>query len=138
MLWAAWADALGFISELTTAENLRRRTQGRDLVRPMPWSRIVGGRMGVRVGLPEGCYSDDTQLRLSTSRAISNHGFDVEAFARVELPVWPSYALGGGRASKAAAAAMTKQQANWANNFFDGWKTPAETAQHAYPTARVR
>ncbi|KEP74063.1 hypothetical protein HR12_22690 [Microbacterium sp. SUBG005] len=78
--------------------------------------------MGVRVGLPEGCYSDDTQLRLSTSRAISNHGFDVEAFARVELPVWPSYALGGGRASKAAAAAMTKQQANWANNFFDGWE----------------
>ncbi|WP_146076522.1 ADP-ribosylglycohydrolase family protein [Rathayibacter sp. AY1A7] len=122
MLWAAWADALGFISELTSAENLRRRTRGRELTRPMPWSRIVGGRMGVRVELPEGCYSDDTQLRLATSRAISNHGFDVEAFARVEMPVWPSYALGGGRASKAAAAAMAKQQANWANNFFDGWE----------------
>lgn len=122
MLWAAWADALGFISELMSAKNLRRRTRGRELTRPMPWSRIVGGRMGVRVELPEGCYSDDTQLRLATSRAISNHGFDVEAFARVELPVWPSYALGGGRASRAAAAAMAKQQANWANNFFDGWE----------------
>jgi ADP-ribosylglycohydrolase len=122
MLWGAWADALGFISELTTAENLRRRTRGRDLDRPMAWSRIVGGRMGVRVELPEGCYSDDTQLRLATSRAIANHGFDVEAFARVELPVWPGYALGGGRASRAAAASMGKQQANWANNFFDGWE----------------
>ncbi len=122
MLWAAWADALGFISELTSAENLRRRTRGRELTRPMSWTRMVGGRMGVRVELPEGCYSDDTQLRLATSRAIGNHGFDVEAFARVELPVWPSYALGGGRASKAAAAAMAKQQANWANNFFDGWE----------------
>jgi len=122
MLWAAWADALGFISELTSAENLRRRTQGRELTRPMAWSRMVGGRTGVRVKLPEGCYSDDTQLRLATSRAIGNRGFDVEAFARVELPVWPSYALGGGRASKAAAAAMAKQQANWANNFFDGWE----------------
>lgn len=122
VLWAAWADALGFISELTSADNLRRRTRGRELTRPMAWTRMVGGRMGVRVELPEGCYSDDTQLRLATSRAIGNHGFDVEAFARVELPVWPSYALGGGRASKAAAAAMAKQQANWANNFFDGWE----------------
>jgi len=122
MLWAAWADALGFISELTTAENLRRRTRGRDLTHPMVWSRMVGGRMGVRVELPEGCYSDDTQLRLSTSRAITNHGFDAEAFSRVELPVWPSYALGGGRASRAAAASMAKQQANWANNFFEGWE----------------
>lgn len=122
MLWAAWADALGFISELTSAENLRRRTRGRELSHPMEWSRMVGGRMGVRVDLPEGCYSDDTQLRLATSRAIGSHGFDVEAFARVELTVWPGYALGGGRASRAAAAAMTKQQANWANNFFDGWE----------------
>lgn len=122
MLWAAWADALGFISELTTAENLRRRTRGRELTHPMVWSRMVGGRMGVRVELPEGCYSDDTQLRLATSRAITNHGFDAEAFSRVELTVWPSYALGGGRASRAAAAAMAKQQANWANNFFEGWE----------------
>jgi len=121
MLWSAWADALGFISELTTAENLRRRTQGRELDHPFAWSRNVGGRTGVRVDLPEGCYSDDTQLRLATSRAIANHGFDVEAFARVEMTVWPGYALGGGRASRAAAAAMAKQQANWANNFYDGW-----------------
>ncbi|APH45468.1 hypothetical protein BMW26_11275 [Microbacterium sp. 1.5R] len=144
MLWAAWADALGFISELTSPENFRRRTGGRDLTFPMAWSRIIGGRMGVRVNLPEGCYSDDTQLRLSTSRAISNHGFDVEAFARVELPVWSSYALGGGRASKAAATAMAKQQANWAANFFDGWERAGGNGAamriqpHVYAAANLR
>lgn len=122
MLWSAWADALGFISELTSEENLRRRTGGRELTQPMAWSRRIGGRMGVLTELPEGCYSDDTQLRLATSRAISHHGFDVEAFSRVELPVWLGYALGGGRASRAAASGMAKQQANWANNFFEGWE----------------
>ena len=123
MLWAAWADALGFISELTTEDNFRRRTRGRALTQPMSWSRNVGGRMGARVDLPEGCYSDDTQLRLATSRSITSHGFDVEAFSRVELTVWPSYALGGGRASKSAAQAMAKLQANWANNQFKGWES---------------
>lgn len=122
MLWAAWADALGFISELTSAENLRRRTRGRELKQPMAWSRVVGGRGGVRAELPEGCYSDDTQLRLATARAISSRGFDVEAFSRVELTVWPSYALGGGRASRAAATAMSKPRANWASNFYNGWQ----------------
>ncbi|MCU1580008.1 MAG: hypothetical protein JWP19_2212 [Rhodoglobus sp.] len=122
MLWAAWADALGWISELTTASNLHRRTKGRPLTEPFAWERNIGGRLGVRVKLPQGCYSDDTQLRLATSRAISGHGFDVEAFARVELPVWQSYALGGGRASKAAASALARPNSNWAANFYPGWE----------------
>lgn len=121
MLWAAWADALGWISELTSEHNLKRRTKGRDLTQPWEWNRQVGGRMGVRVNLPEGCYSDDTQLRLSTARSISTHGFDAEAFAKVELPVWQSYALGAGRASKNAAAGMTRQSATWATNFYSQW-----------------
>ncbi|WP_084537943.1 ADP-ribosylglycohydrolase family protein [Nocardia puris] len=122
MLWAAWADALGWISELTTAENFRRRTQGRALTEPFAWERNIGGRSGPRVKLPAGCYSDDTQLRLATARAISSAGFDVEAFSRVELPVWQSYALGGGRSTKAASASMAKQTANWAANFYSGWE----------------
>ena len=121
MLWAAWADALGFISELTDAQGLRRRTKSRPLVEPYAWSRQIGGRFGVRANLPAGCYSDDTQLRLATSRAISDHGFDVEAFARVELSVWPSYALGGGRASKAAASGMSRVETTWSSNFYSGW-----------------
>jgi hypothetical protein len=35
------------------------------------------------------CYSDNTQLRLATTRAIHNHGFDIETFARVAL--WVSW-----------------------------------------------
>ncbi|MFT7840690.1 ADP-ribosylglycohydrolase family protein [Saccharothrix sp. BKS2] len=120
-LWAAWADALGFISELTDEAGLRRRIGNRDLTEPLAWKRRVGGRFGVIADLPAGTYSDDTQLRLATGRAISAQGFDVEAFAAVELTNWPAYALGGGRASKAAAANMTKAGNPWFGNFFKGW-----------------
>src|SRR6185437_7951231 len=103
MLWAAWADALGFISELTDDAGLRRRLQGKPLTEPVQWTRRIGGKFGVEMTLPSGCYSDDTQLRLATARAVHGAGFDVEAFARIELAIWPAYALGGGRATKAAA-----------------------------------
>lgn len=73
------------------------------------------------VELPAGCWSDDTQLRLSVSRAISNHGFDVECFARIELPVWTSYALGAGRASIKAARNMEKGKQPWHVQYFPGW-----------------
>src|SRR6202030_2386242 len=91
------------------------------LDRLMAWTRRVGGRGGVDVELPAGCWSDDTQLRMSVSRAIGPHGFDVDSFARIELPVWPAYALGGGRASKAAAANLAKSDSPWYANRFDGW-----------------
>lgn len=121
MLWSAWADALGFISELTDGAGLRRRLDGRDLVEPVAWIRRVGGQYGVSAALPAGCYSDDTQLRLAAARAISPRGFDVEAFAAVELTVWPAYALGGGKASKAAASNFAKPNTPWYANFFEGW-----------------
>ncbi|MCQ3813580.1 MAG: ADP-ribosylglycohydrolase family protein [Acidimicrobiia bacterium] len=121
MLWGAYGDALGFISELVDEKGLRRRTKGAALDRLMPWSRRVGGRGGVTVQLPVGCWSDDTQLRTAVSRSITNHGFDVDTFARVELPVWPSYALGGGRASKAAAKNLATHSTLWYANKFEGW-----------------
>ena len=102
-------------------KGLRRRTGGAELDRLMAWTRRVGGRRGVEVELPAGCWSDDTQLRMAVSRAIGRHGFDVESFARVELPVWLSYALGGGRASKAAAANLGKRDVPWYANTFGGW-----------------
>lgn len=120
-LWAAYGDALGFISELTSEKGLRARTGGEALDRLLPWRRRVGGRGGVSVQLPAGCWSDDTQLRMAVSRAISDRGFDAEAFARIELPVWPSYALGGGRASKAAAKNLGKPTTLWHANTFPGW-----------------
>ena len=121
MLWAAYADALGFISELVDKKGLTRRTKGAELDHLMAWTRRIGGRRGVDVELPAGCWSDDTQLRMAVSRAISRHGFDVEAFARIELPVWPSYALGGGRATKSAATNLAKPKSLWYANTFRGW-----------------
>ena len=121
VLWAAYGDALGFISELVSEKGLKRRTGGETLARLMAWERRVGGRGGVAVRLPAGCWSDDTQLRMAVSRAISHRGFDVESFAQIELPVWPSYALGGGRASKTAARNLGKPKALWYANTFPRW-----------------
>ena len=120
-LWAAYGDALGWISELTDANGLARRTGGTPLEKPVAWRRRIGGRSGVTVTLPQGCYSDDSQLRLATSRAIRSDGFDVEAFSKVELPVWLSYALGGGKSTTSAALNLTKSSAVWYANRFKGW-----------------
>ena len=120
-LWAAYGDALGWISELTDAAGLRKRTGGTPLRLLIEWKRRVGGRDGITVSLPKGCYSDDSQLRLATSRAIRADGFDVEAFAKVELPVWLGYALGGGKSTNAAALNLAKPHIPWFANTFKGW-----------------
>ena len=121
-LWAAYGDALGWISELTDSKRLGKRTGGKPLREPIVWNRRIGGRSGVVATLPRGCYSDDSQLRLAVSRAIRSDGFDVEAFAKVELPVWLSYSLGGGRSTIAAATNIAKKsRLQWFNNTFKGW-----------------
>ena len=120
-LWAAYGDALGWISELTDAAGLERRTRGAPLDKPVAWKRRIGGRSGVTVTLPRGCYSDDTQLRLATGRAIRSDGFDIEAFAKVELPLWLSYGLGGGKSTSAAAAQLGRKNPAWWSNKFKGW-----------------
>ena len=121
VLWAAYGDALGWISELTDESGLHRRTGGAPLDRPIAWKRRIGGRSGVIASLPVGCYSDDTQLRLATGRAVRPDGFDVEAFAKVELPLWLSYELGGGRGTKAAATNLIRPKTPWFANTFKGW-----------------
>lgn len=123
-LWAAYGDALGFITELTNAKGLKWRTGVSEVNSLMPWRRKVGGAYGVEVKFPSGTYSDDTQLRLATSRAIRGDGtFDVEAFSKVELPVWCAYALGAGRGSKLASQNLAKNQASWFNNFYKKGKS---------------
>ncbi len=120
-LWAAYGDALGWISELTDRKGLERRTAGAPLDQPIEWKRRIGGRSGVTVTLPKGCYSDDSQLRLATGRSIRTDGFDVEAFSKVELPVWLSYALGGGKSTSAAATNLARPRVQWFANTFKGW-----------------
>ncbi|ELI8019582.1 ADP-ribosylglycohydrolase family protein [Yersinia enterocolitica] len=118
-LWAAAGDAIGWISELTDENGLRRRISESYLLKPVGWNRKIGGYSGVTVSLPAGTYSDDTQLRLAVSRCIRGNGeFDIESFAKIELPVWLSYALGAGRASKAAATNLIRKDTNWFSNFY--------------------
>jgi len=118
--WAAYGDALGFMTELADAGRVRHRIGSDRVDATVPWRRKIGGFNGVSVELPTGCYSDDTQLRLSTGRAIRGDGsFDVAAFAKVELPAWANYALGAGSASKEAASNLARTSATWYSNFFD-------------------
>lgn len=119
-LWAAAGDALGWMTELGDADTVAYRTGGaREVRETVNWKRRIGGRFGPTVELPAGTYSDDTQLRLAVCRATRGSGeFDVEAFAKVELPVWLSYALGAGRGTTAAASNLSKSSVTWFSNFF--------------------
>ena len=120
-LWAAAGDALGWITELARGPSgVEYRVGVAEVREPVKWQRIVGGRGGVRADLEAGTYSDDTQLRLAVGRSIRGDGsFDVETFAKIEVTVWPTYALGGGLGTKAAAANLSKRTVNWFSNFFD-------------------
>lgn len=119
-LWSAYGDALGFITELTDERGLSSRTGGLSKVQELvPWKRQLGGKYGVLFPLPCGIYSDDTQLRLATSRCIRSDGrFDPEPFSKVELPMFLSYCLGAGLGSKSAANSLRKQNVQWTTNFF--------------------
>lgn len=121
MLWAAVADAMGWISELAESPEIVRRRAGADFISaPVSWRKRVGGMRGVSISMPAGTYSDDTQLRLAVCRSISTGGqFDVEAFAKIELPVWLNYALGAGVGSKVAAQNLSKKGVTWFSNFFE-------------------
>ncbi|WP_217510673.1 ADP-ribosylglycohydrolase family protein [Vibrio metschnikovii] len=120
-LWAAYGDAIGFISELAEDKGLLVKRTGKDHISGLvKWSRQIGGMYGPIVSIPSGAYSDDTQLRLSTSRAINQSNyFDINAFSKVELPVWTSYALGAGVGSKLAAESLGKKTIAWYNNFYN-------------------
>ena len=126
-LWAAAGDALGWITELSRGEQgVQYRSGVTQVTQPIVWHRLIGGKGGPRVRFAAGTYSDDTQLRLAVSRAIRGDGtFDVEAFAKIELTVWPTYALGGGIGTKAAASNLTRRGVNWFSNFF-------KTSTHSY------
>lgn len=123
-LWAAYGDALGFITELADEKDgVYWRAGTNKIEKAIAWRRKVGGFNGALIKFPAGSYSDDTQLRLATSRAIFADGFfDVEAFAKVELPVWSCYALGAGRGTKDAANNLAKKNIRWNSNFFKGSK----------------
>jgi ADP-ribosylglycohydrolase len=108
------------MTELSRGPSGVRHRTGKEYVsQPVNWQRLIGGRGGVKVDLPAGTYSDDTQLRLCVSRSIRGNGsFDVETFAKIEVTVWQGYCLGAGIGSKAAASNLSKRGVNWFSNFF--------------------
>lgn len=120
-LWSAAGDALGWITELSHGpDGVTHRTGSPTVTKPVDWRRLIGGRTGPRVDLPAGTYSDDTQLRLAVCRSIRGDGsFDAETFGKIELTVWPTYALGGGLGTKTAALNLSRRSVNWFSNFFD-------------------
>ena len=112
MMWSAYGDALGFMSELVDTAGLVSRTGLTKVETTESWTYKLGGRYGAPIRLPAGMYSDDTQLRLATSRALGRDGqFNIDAFSKIELPVWLSYSLGGGKGTKAAAANLPANRA---------------------------
>jgi ADP-ribosylglycohydrolase len=118
-LWAAYGDALGFITELADDKILKSRTGLARITELVDWKRSIGGKYGTTITLPSGAYSDDTQLRLSTSRSIKKNGhFAIHSFSKIEIPAWQNYALGGGRGSKVAANNLSKANSSWLNNFY--------------------
>ncbi|MEZ8709325.1 ADP-ribosylglycohydrolase family protein, partial [Vibrio alginolyticus] len=120
-LWAAYADALGFITELADSRMVNTRAGVSEVVELVDWKRKVGGMYGPLVFLPAGTYSDDTQLRLATSRSINCDGyFSINAFSKIEIPIWSAYALGAGIGSKIAASSLAKRNIAWYNNFYQG------------------
>lgn len=121
MLWSAYGDAIGFITELCDKNTLKYRTEGLDYIdKLIPWRRKIGGRFGSSIDLPCGCYSDDTQLRLAVCRSINKEGiFDFESFSKIELPIFLNYALGAGTGTKTAAISLIKKTIQWNTNFFE-------------------
>jgi ADP-ribosylglycohydrolase len=120
-LWAAYGDALGFITELADLNMVSKRAGVTKVVELLDWKRKIGGMYGPLVDLSAGTYSDDTQLRLATSRSINfNYYFSINAFSKIELPIWSAYALGAGIGSKIAASSLAKRNVAWYNNFYEG------------------
>lgn len=123
-VWAAYGDALGFVTELADSGRVMHRSGQARIEKTVKWTRKVGGRTGGFTDFPAGTYSDDTQLRLATSRSVRRDGsFDVAAFAKVELPAWLSYALGAGVGSREAASNLARSSATWYSNFFENKKS---------------
>jgi ADP-ribosylglycohydrolase len=116
-------DAMGFITEFTRdSKSLQKIASVREITSLLPWFRPTKHNYNdlIYLPLPEGTYSDDTQLTIATARSLRSNGtFDPVNFSKLELPLWVNYQLGGGVSTKAAARNLTKKSITWYNNFFE-------------------
>jgi ADP-ribosylglycohydrolase len=69
------------------------------------------------VNLGSGKRPKSSSDRLATQAPSGR--FDVEAFSKIELPVFLSYQLGAGRGTKAAAQSLGRRGTRWFSSFFE-------------------
>lgn len=116
LLAAAAGDALGWPQE--TRSRIAGGKRARDTRKPRAafssWVRNGGTRyLPYEDPIGAGEYSDDTQLLLAVARACLAGDSWLDQLTRVELPAWPYYQRGGGRAVLAAAAAWDEHRPPW-------------------------
>lgn len=115
ILAGAAGDALGWPQE--PRGGLAGGRAARRARKPQPiftdWVRNGGNRYQ-RYGdvVRAGSYSDDTQLILAVARACLSDDW-VRHLTRIELPSWPVYQRGGGRAVLTAARSWTSKRPPW-------------------------
>jgi len=111
LLGLAFGDALGwpFEGRAKRPSDLPDRGPNIEL---FSWIKR-GGRFQPDEPIEAGEYSDDTQLTLATARSALLSDRHWEQFAFGELPTWLLYERGGGRATKAAARALSSGALPW-------------------------
>ncbi|MEU4617485.1 ADP-ribosylglycohydrolase family protein [Streptomyces umbrinus] len=115
LIGAAAGDALGWPQEQRSGIVGGQRTrQVEPKLEFRSWLRW-GGTQFARYEDPvaAGEYSDDTQLLLATARACLKGADWVTWFTSVELPAWPVYQRGGGRAVLKAGRSWEAGRVPW-------------------------
>ncbi|MFF1632644.1 ADP-ribosylglycohydrolase family protein [Leifsonia sp. NPDC058248] len=116
LLAAAAGDALGWPQE--DRGGLVGGKRARLARRPDPefssWQRNSGSRYArYQETVEAGAYSDDTQLMFAVARSCLVSDDWERYFTSVELPAWPTYQRGGGRAVLSAANSWGGKVAPW-------------------------
>jgi ADP-ribosylglycohydrolase len=116
LIAAAAGDALGWPQELRGG--LVGGKSARDAREPSAtfqnWNRNAGSRFArFEEVVLAGEYSDDTQLMLSVARGCVSTDDHASHFSTTELPAWPLYQRGGGRAVLRASSAWSSGRAPW-------------------------
>ncbi len=115
VLGAAVGDALGWPQEDRSniiggqaARHLEAKAEFRT------WARHSGGQYAkYEETVRAGEYSDDTQLLLAVARACDHQSTWTRWLAEIELPFWPTYQRGGGRAVLSASRAWEERRPPW-------------------------
>lgn len=116
LIAAAAGDALGWPQE--PRGGLLGGDKARAAREPKPvfddWQRRGGSRfLSFVEPVAAGSYSDDTQLLLAVARSLLAEDDWRWHFTRMELPAWPVYQRGGGRAVLRASNVWARNSVPW-------------------------